>query len=190
MGCLTPIVRHGCSGCQGYWLSGLEPGFSAKGRGRGIDVVDDAAVVAGGDGVLVQGAVGPEVEVAFQGDGGTGEDGAGFGVADADVDADFGEFVEGDVAELGGLESHVGEAEEDGGVVGVDGVDEPGGWAGGVEDFMTGGLAPFLSRQLARSWGIRSCGMRTWAGSAAAVVLALALVVMACWGTSFSGEPR
>ena len=98
----------------------------------------------GGVGVLPEGAVGPEVEVAFQRDGRTGEDGAGAGVPYADVDADFVQFRQGDVAEFRGAEAEVGEAEVGIVVVGVDGVDEPGGGAGGVEDPEDGGLGAGL----------------------------------------------
>ena len=83
------------------------------------------------------------MEVASQGDGGTGEDGAGAGVPDADVDADFVQFRQGDVAEFRGAEAEVGEAEEGIVVVEVDGVDEPGG-GGGVEDLEDGGLGAGL----------------------------------------------
>ena len=80
-----------------------------------VDVVDDAAVVAGGLGVLSEGAVGSEVEVAFEGYGRAGDGGGGQEIADSYADADAIEFVEGRAVYFGGEKAQDSGAE--GGIV-------------------------------------------------------------------------
>lgn len=64
---LLQRVDVACWPFGGGWL--VRSGGSALDGDGFMDVVDDLGVVAGGAGVFGEGAVGLEVEVAFQGDG-------------------------------------------------------------------------------------------------------------------------